>query len=231
MNTLKLYLKKVPYLKLCVNQLREKKNLLLDRLNYVFSIVSNKPYFGNIYQSGQTQKLEIPVMEDFIYRIAKDNFTMLELGSWVGSSARIWGNALKKFKNCKVLCIDNYSLPEEYHWSHLGQLKAIKTGKAVKLFKRNIRALELEDIVSLLKTSHQEASRVFKDNSIDFIYIDLGHDYNEMQDILERYLPLVKKGGWIGGDDYDSNHDYKRQVTQDILGEVNNKGKFWYKNV
>jgi predicted O-methyltransferase YrrM len=45
----------------------------------------------------------------------------------------------------------------------------------------------------------------FEDNSFDFIYIDASHTYEDTKKDIELYLPKVKKGGIIGGHDYQQD--------------------------
>ena len=172
-------------------------------------------------------------MSKFIKEIARDNFMMIELGTWVGYSASIWGKELKRYENAKVLCIDNMYMPEEMHNSpyHKGQSKAMKRNKMVPLLLRNIKALGLEDVVFLAKIPFEKMSDYLKEKSIDFLYIDLGYNYEEQVDAFKRYLPLVKKGGWVGGDDYDDGHPYRVRAITEFLGEVKTGERFWYKQI
>lgn len=53
----------------------------------------------------------------------------------------------------------------------------------------------------LVMTSEQ-ASNLFADNSLDFVYIDGNHQYKYVKQDLELWYPKVKKGGYLMGDDY-----------------------------
>lgn len=73
-------------------------------------------------------------------------------------------------------------------------------------------------IVWINKVSHEAAVDIPR-NSLDFIYIDGSHRYKEVREDIIDYSPKVKKGGIIGG------HDYNRKTTvgkavKEILGEV-----------
>lgn len=60
-------------------------------------------------------------------------------------------------------------------------------------------------------------------DGLDFVYIDDGHDYKSVSNDLNCYYPKVKKGGFIGGHDYeplkhtsvnsvyDAVNDFKKQ--------------------
>ena len=47
-----------------------------------------------------------------------------------------------------------------------------------------------------------ESSKKVKDNSLDFIYLDASHDYESVKEDIETWLPKMKKGSIISGDDY-----------------------------
>ena len=155
---------------------------------------------------------------------------MMELGTWAGHSACLWGGALKEYKNCRVICIDNYSIYEVLNDKpHNKMRESIKSGLIVKYLIKNIELSGLKDIMFLFKAPHEKASEFFKNELLDYLYIDLGITYEEQIDIFKRYYPLVKKGGWIGGDDYDENHAYRKKAVDDFLGPVEVKECFWYK--
>ena len=42
----------------------------------------------------------------------------------------------------------------------------------------------------------------FADEYFDWVYIDASHDYDDVKRDLNGFLPKVKSGGWITGDDY-----------------------------
>ncbi len=54
----------------------------------------------------------------------------------------------------------------------------------------------------LLEKTSEEASKDFENDSIDFIYIDSIHSYEEMKRDNEIWFPKVRPGGILGGHDY-----------------------------
>jgi predicted O-methyltransferase YrrM len=53
-----------------------------------------------------------------------------------------------------------------------------------------------------MRTTSEEASSHFEDESLDFVYIDGDHTYNAVTLDLEKWYPKVKKGGLFYGHDY-----------------------------
>lgn len=60
--------------------------------------------------------------------------------------------------------------------------------------------------VSAYMASHRlesgEAAKLFEPESIDFLFIDAGHDYHEVKRDIDLWLPLMKPNGIISGHDY-----------------------------
>jgi predicted O-methyltransferase YrrM len=59
-----------------------------------------------------------------------------------------------------------------------------------------------KDRVTFMRTTSEEASSHFEDESLDFVYIDGDHTYNAVTLDLEKWYPKVKKGGLFYGHDY-----------------------------
>lgn len=227
---LKQQLKRIPYLKHVVNKLREFKNNFIDRIEYIKFLLNRKPYFGPIKALSQQGNITASHMAEFIKKIAKDNFVMMELGTFAGHSACIWGEELKNYENCRVICIDSYSVDGILNdKTHNKMRENVKSGLILNCFRKNIESAGLKDIVFLFKISQEKASEFFKNEFLDFLYIDLGFTYEGQIDIFKRYYPLIKRGGWIGGDDYDDNHAYRKKAVDDFLGLVEVKDRFWFK--
>lgn len=57
--------------------------------------------------------------------------------------------------------------------------------------------------VEMIKAKSEDAAAKFDDASLDLVYIDADHAYDEVKKDIAAWLPKVKVGGWIGGHDYD----------------------------
>lgn len=55
---------------------------------------------------------------------------------------------------------------------------------------------------SLIHTDSVRASRIFDQESLDWVYIDAGHEYEDVKSDHWAYYHLVRKGGIISGHDY-----------------------------
>jgi hypothetical protein len=64
-------------------------------------------------------------------------------------------------------------------------------------------AAEIEaGTVEILRMESSKAAAMIPDESLDFVYIDGDHSYEGVRDDLANYLPKVRAGGLICGDDY-----------------------------
>ena len=57
--------------------------------------------------------------------------------------------------------------------------------------------------VEVIKGKSEDAVDQFADESLDLVYIDADHSYQEVQKDIIEWEPKVKRGGWLGGHDYD----------------------------
>ena len=54
----------------------------------------------------------------------------------------------------------------------------------------------------ILRKTSGEAAPLFKDNSLDFVYIDANHSYEAVQEDIALWWPKLKEGGVFAGHDY-----------------------------
>jgi len=64
-----------------------------------------------------------------------------------------------------------------------------------KYFKNNKK-------IKIIKKSSLNASKLFKNESIDIIFIDADHSYEGVKKDISLWLPKVKVGGFLTGHDY-----------------------------
>jgi hypothetical protein len=57
----------------------------------------------------------------------------------------------------------------------------------------------------LIKKTSLEASKMFKDEEFDFVYIDADHSHDGISQDLRLWYPKVRKGGILSGHDYHQN--------------------------
>ena len=73
--------------------------------------------------------------------------------------------------------------------------------------------------VQVLRATSLEAAPQVQDGSLDWVYIDGSHYYEDVLDDLDAWYPKVKRGGIIFGDDYywrdpDRNYGVRQAVNE-----------------
>jgi hypothetical protein len=69
-------------------------------------------------------------------------------------------------------------------------------------FEMTRRLFERCPNVEILRMKSHDAASLFSDGSLDYVYIDGEHSYEAVTRDLDHYLPKVKVGGHLIGDDY-----------------------------
>ena len=126
-----------------------------------------------------------------------DNATFVEIGSWKGKSAIYMAEEIVKHKkNIKFYAVDLFEYSEEY------KDQFIDTPDLYKEYLDNIEPVK--NYITTIKGDSVEMSKEFNDNSIDFIFVDASHIYENVLKDLKHWYPKLKTGGIITGHDYSS---------------------------
>jgi predicted O-methyltransferase YrrM len=149
--------------------------------------------------------------------------TVIEVGSWLGSSTRFIASRLPK-KNGKLYAVDTWqgSPNEEIH------MKDPRLPYLYQLFLSNIKHAQLTNIIVPIRMDSIEASNALNVKA-DLIYIDAGHETeNVYQDILAWYPHLVS-GGVLCGDDWmwESVREGVIRAADVLNLKIIAQGNFW----
>lgn len=133
----------------------------------------------------------------------------VEVGTYLGRSLCSLGEVVERSgKSFTVIGIDTCrgSGPEgprrkDYHGAAVAQ----GGGTFAGTLHRNVIECGYEEIVKLLISDSVAASRLFADASVEWVHLDARHDYASVQTDIRAWLPKIKRGGWLSGDDYDEN--------------------------
>lgn len=158
---------------------------------------------------------------------------VLEVGSWMGASARYF--ALHSGA-AEVICVDHWDRNKVENWvpgTHPEDwmdfmfehflANCVHSGTAEK-----IKPFRSESLLAAL--SFHEAGDKF-----DLIYLDAAHKTEAVYADLRAYRTLLRPGGILCGDDYGHNHipgeDVKASVDRyaaEINGTAIGYGNFWW---
>lgn len=129
-------------------------------------------------------------------REAREGAVFVELGCWKGrSSSFLAVEIANSGKEIDLNFVD--------HWGGSDE-EAHKTDPELELvfsiFKSNVAKSGVKHKVHRMPTV--EAAKKFADGSVNFIWVDAGHDYDDVLSDLKAWWPKLEAQGIIGGDDF-----------------------------
>jgi predicted O-methyltransferase YrrM len=140
---------------------------------------------------------------DYLYRDAvqraDDGALFVEIGSFKGrSSAFMCVEIVNSGKKIKFDCIDPMKLLGHYVVDAQNDPEAF-IGYSAEEFHQRLEPVK--EIYNLQQVTSEEAYKLYEDKSIDFLLIDGDHDPAAVKRDIINFLPKMKEGGVIAGDD------------------------------
>lgn len=87
------------------------------------------------------------------------------------------------------------------------------------------------DKINLIKNDSVSESKNYDDEYFDIVYIDASHEYEYVKEDILSWLPKVKNGGIICGDDYHPVWHGVIKAVDEFFGKINIVGnqQWWIK--
>jgi len=148
---------------------------------------------------------------------AKDGYHFVEVGSWKGKSAAYIGvEIFNSKKQIKFDCIDTWEGSEENIDKNSSCYEPLLESKddLYNHFLSNIAPLS--GIVNPIRKPSIEAAPLYQNESLNLVFIDAAHDYENVCLDIKAWLPKVKPGGILAGHDF--HHQPVQKAVSDILG-------------
>jgi predicted O-methyltransferase YrrM len=144
---------------------------------------------------------------DYLLANMPEDGTFVELGAWLGkSSAYLCDKAI----NQNITIIDSWKgSPNELTTTH----KLATEVDIYELFLENMGTRNY----NVIKGTSKVAAKMFLNESLDVVFIDLTHTYEAVKEDIKLWLPKVKKGGFIAGDDYHQHWQGVIQAVDELL--------------
>ena len=154
-----------------------------------------------------------------------DDAHFVEVGTWKGRSAAYMAVEIANSnKNIKFDCVDNW----EYSDIQTDIVEE-KYNNLYETFLDNIKPVK--QYVNPIKKLSLDAAKDYKDSSLDFVFIDAAHDYDNVKADIEAWLPKLKKGGIIAGHDYADYAPGLIKAVNEIFGDVKSQEQCWIKQL
>ena len=122
----------------------------------------------------------------------------VEVGSFLGKSAVFMAvEIINSGKRIKFDCVDHWRGSEEHYDN-----ENIDTENLYENFLENIQPVK--GVINPVRAESVVASKLYKPNSLDFIFIDASHDERSVREDLTYWMPRLKENGMIAGGDVDN---------------------------
>ena len=156
-----------------------------------------------------------------------DRSHFVEIGAWLGKSTSYMAvEIINSGKNIKFDVIDTWGGSKYEELLYEDTINKIQKSLYDK-FIENIRPV-LNIINPIIGFSNDIVNN-YKDESLDFVFIDASHDYDSVKKDIEMWYPKVKKGGILAGHDYAQLTAVVHKDVNEFFGEENIKkiGTSW----
>ena len=161
-----------------------------------------KHYFQNIFGW-----FDYETVHQYAVRLFQSGSVFAEIGVYKGKSTAYLGTEIvNSGKNINVFAVDIFESPKIVA---LGGYEYTQ-----EEFEKNTEKLP----VTAIKTTSIEASEQFPVKSLEYVFIDAGHTYDEVRDDILYWLPIVKDGCIIAGHDFSANWPGIEKAVREIFG-------------
>lgn len=106
----------------------------------------------------------------------------------------------------KIYCIDPYLAYDDYIESH--QINQEELNQHFENAKKRLVSFNVE----FVRKPSMESVKDFKDNSLDFVFIDGNHTFQYVVNDIAEWEKKVRPGGIVSGHDYWRSYDSKKPV-------------------
>lgn len=127
--------------------------------------------------------------------------TVVEIGTWLGKSASVFGKALQDRKNARVVCIDPFNADGDRRSKRdYGRIRRSLNQTLEETCLRNLREQSLEKVVYLMKGYSHDVVLSWN-QPLDLLFIDGNHDYAAVRRDFDDWTRFLVRGGLLVMDD------------------------------
>lgn len=130
---------------------------------------------------------------------------MVEVGCWQGRSLAYLADRVRASgKRINLWGVDHgVGTDSDTERPLHGPTLAACGGNTLGLLAANLRACGLADVAVPMGCTSLRAASLFPPASVDFVFLDAAHDYQNVRADLAAWWPAIKPGGVLSGHDYD----------------------------
>lgn len=153
----------------------------------------------HFYQNIGENWFNYPDLYTHVINLFGDGSHFVEVGSWKGRSAAFMAVEIHNSGfNIKFDCVDTWKGSIENQ-----QDEFVMQDSLYEHFLENIQPVR--HLINPIRKPSLEAAKDYEDGSLDFVFVDASHEYEDVKDDLIAWYPKVRAGGIIAG--HDINHE------------------------
>lgn len=139
------------------------------------------------------------------------NSICVEIGVWKGALSK---KVLKIVQPKEFHLIDPWLFQPEFKERWYGGALAEDQKDMDKIYSYVLNKFKKYKNIIIHRDYSEKISEKFQNNYFDWIYLDGNHHYEFVKKDIELYLPKLKKGGYLIGDDYLWGKQYSYPVKK-----------------
>ena len=172
---------------------------MLNLRHKIVKLIAPKLFEGHLRYE---QLINRPMFEE-ICKLNRKKLIGVEIGVQKGNNALV---ILKNLNIEKLYLIDIWQIYNKID-------NFINYDLVKRLFRKDKR-------VKIIRDYSIEISKSFKDNSLDFVYIDANHQYNYVYDDIKTWYKKIKINGVLCGHDIFIKDVFRALCTYCIKNEI-----------
>ena len=180
----------------------------IDTIMERITIALDKKHMDHIYEEPQFGEpwFSYPNLYSSMVEKFSTGSKFVEVGSWKGKSAAYMAvEIVNSNKDIQLYCVDTWTGSREHQ-------NREDIDELYNIFIDNMKPIE--EYYSPMRMTSLEAASMFEDNSLDFVFLDASHHYEDVKDDINAWLPKVKNGGVLSGHDYVGWWSVKNAVDE-----------------
>jgi hypothetical protein len=137
--------------------------------------------------------------------------------------------------------IYSYYLVDPLDWEHVKDIpkEPVRAPQQVLNTRYSAIVEAMPPHTKFLRMTSLDAAKLVPDKSLDFVFIDALHDYDSVKADIKAWLPKVRDGGILAGDDYANKKFGVTKAVDEVFGSDmyrplvpwlptgRNRGKVW----
>ncbi|MDB6024286.1 MAG: hypothetical protein JWM68_509 [Verrucomicrobiales bacterium] len=133
---------------------------------------------------------------------------LVEIGVWQGRSICFLAEAaLAAGKRLRIDAIDPFKGFPVSKTGYPDSLRELVTKHSwIDVVSSNLRRAGVLDQINLIQARSPDAAGMYKELSLDFVWLDRGNDYASIVSDIEAWWQYIKPGGLLGGHNYERGH-------------------------